>query len=125
MSRATNKPKHGKSLRRMRVHPSRSADYKAGHRAASRAAVEWLHRQAGGFQNSTIRAVVNGLADSLGRDFRAPRPPHQQKRKSACRLVFRTARDGSIRLRVVSPMTKGGGNRSITRPDRPRSKPGD
>lgn len=64
--------------RRIRVHPSRSADWKAGHRAAARAAVAWLHWQATEMRDPKAIAVLNSAAFALGTDF--ARPPRKRRR---------------------------------------------
>lgn len=87
--------------RGIRVHPSRSPDFKAGHRAAARSAVAWMYRYAARMNDPKAVAILHSAADSLGQTFAHPPPPPRLPSKKRCSLgpTIRWV-DGRGRIRV-------------------------
>jgi hypothetical protein len=62
---------------------SRSPQYVQGFRAASKGAVAWLHARARSMSDARAAALLNGVADSLGRHFKdAAAPPPSERERS-------------------------------------------
>ncbi|MFO1209751.1 MAG: hypothetical protein U1E40_11075 [Amaricoccus sp.] len=86
--------------RRIRVHPSRSADFKAGHRVAARAAIAWLYWYTAMMRDPKAVAILHSAAFALGQAFAhppPPQPPSKKQRSDRPTIVFRVRR-GRIRV---------------------------
>lgn len=81
--------------RRLRCDESRSAEFKAGHAHAHRAAIAWLHWQAGRMNDPKARAILNAAADDLAAAFALA----QRKKKAA--------RHHQKRPRIIISMRNG------------------